>query len=451
MFAVRWLLLVVILPVGAADLFAAPPQPLIRRPGGNPSGLEDRKENRQAALARHSQAFRRLRRIDAQAIAKALPADTAFIDILEYRDTKPDPKRKGGSWGQRRFLAFMVKRDKKPVVVPLGAAEPIERAVHAWRKPLQARPPGKFDRKEADELSKRVWLPLAKALGDVKTVLISPDGVLHLFPFAALPGKRPGTCLIEDVAIGYTRASWLLDEPGREVKSEGLLLVAEADDGKPAGKTSWKARAGAKQEAAGAVAAFRAAFPKARTRTLIGAKADRSVVLAALEPAKGRRWRYLHLATRGVFRAGSTDVLKRNPLLASGMALAGASKDAETGVLTAEDVAGLDLRGVDLVVLSADESARGVCAGGQGMLGLVSAFHEAGARNVLGNLWRIDGEAAKMLVTRFYDGLWRKKLPKLEALRQAQLFVIRNPGKVRPGAKASPPLWWAGWVHSGRP
>src|SRR5262249_32758527 len=142
------------------------------------------------------------------------------------------------------------------------------------------------------------------------------------------------------------------------------------------------------------------------------------------------------------FSGGLLDAYEQNPLLASGVILAGADKADAAAVLTAEEVAGLDLRGADLVVLSADESARGVGGPWQSPTGLARAFHEAGARSVLANLWRIDGEAARVLMTNFYDGLWRKKLSRLEALRQAQLFVIRNPGKVRPGAKVSRPLWW---------
>jgi CHAT domain-containing protein len=71
---------------------------------------------------------------------------------------------------------------------------------------------------------------------------------------------------------------------------------------------------------------------------------------------------------------------------------------------------------------------------------------------VISSIWRIDDEAAKVLMIHFYEQMWRKKLPAREALRQAQLYVLRNPKKVHGNVKApagSPPLWWAGWVLSG--
>ena len=55
----------------------------------------------------------------------------------------------------------------------------------------------------AAELHRRLWKPLQPHLVDAKTVLIAPDGILNQFPFAALPGQRPGSYLLEDLAIGY--------------------------------------------------------------------------------------------------------------------------------------------------------------------------------------------------------------------------------------------------------
>ena len=90
----------------------------------------------------------------------------------------------------------------------------------------------------------------------------------------------------------------------------------------------------------------------------------------------------------------------------------------------------LDLRGCELVVLSACETGLGEAEDGQGVLGLQRAFQAAGARAVVASLWKVDDAATGVLMERFYTNLWDKKLPKLEALRQAQLAVLNDPGLV---------------------
>jgi CHAT domain-containing protein len=92
----------------------------------------------------------------------------------------------------------------------------------------------------------------------------------------------------------------------------------------------------------------------------------------------------------------------------------------------------LDLRKMNLAVLSACESGLGETAGGEGVYGLVRAFHIAGTRNVMASLWKVDDEATAALMVLFYRHLWgRKPLPPGEALRQAQLALYRNPQHVK--------------------
>ena len=104
--------------------------------------------------------------------------------------------------------------------------------------------------------------------------------------------------------------------------------------------------------------------------------------------------------------------------------------DREDGILTAEEVQSLDLRGTDLVVLSACETGLGEGEYGQGVMGLQRAFQAAGARAVVASLWKVDDAATTVLMEQFYTNLWSKKMPKLEALRQAQLTVLNDPGLV---------------------
>jgi CHAT domain-containing protein len=238
--------------------------------------------------------------------------------------------------------------------------------------------------------------------------------------------------------------------------------------------------------------AFRASHARATARLLEGEQGNRDKVLRELDGAKeAQRWRYVHLAThaycgapeqtaaRSAFRGApgareSDDfILRQSPLLLAGVILAGANRSPSKGALTAEEVCSLDLRGCDLVVLSACETALGKQVSGEGVLGLQRAFHLAGARSVVSSLWSVHDEATQALMRRFYEQLWGAgKLTKLEALRQAQLAMLRqglrdpqlvrgvfNPktgaGKtkrtpaVRDGGGRLAPAYWAAFVLSG--
>jgi CHAT domain-containing protein len=224
-----------------------------------------------------------------------------------------------------------------------------------------------------------------------------------------------------------------------------------------------------------------------------GSEAGTAQLLSDLPQA-----RWVHLATHGFFAdARMRSILQmderlfeqrsrgergapgaRNPLVLSGLVLAGANLPAPTdaeallhsdgGILTAEAIAGLPLDGLELAVLSACETGLGEVAGGEGVFGLQRAFHLAGARTVVASLWKVDDRATQILMAEFYRNLWEKKRSKLEALRQAQLTLLhrfdRQTGKLRgldeievspkpanpkETSAGAPPLYWAAFVLSG--
>jgi CHAT domain-containing protein/tetratricopeptide (TPR) repeat protein len=123
-----------------------------------------------------------------------------------------------------------------------------------------------------------------------------------------------------------------------------------------------------------------------------------------------------------------------SPLLRSGLALAGANvwlrfesppREAGDGLLTAEDVAGMDLHGTDLVVLSACETALGDIRVGDGVIGLQRAFFIAGARTLVMSLWKVPDLATCLLIHRFYQNLLARQQRCDQALREAQHY-LRN-------------------------
>jgi CHAT domain-containing protein/tetratricopeptide (TPR) repeat protein len=466
--------------------------------------MEEEKEALEEKMARTSKDFRSLRRqrkIKGDEVTKSLPVGVGLVELVEYAHYLNRPIRKGHDRFESRLLAFVLVRDQPIRCVALGAIEPIARAVAKWRRPMQTVPPGVPDTGAAAELRRRVWLPIARWLGSaVNTVLVVPDRLLSGLPLAALPGSKRGQYLIEEVTLGTLPSGrYLVDAAGRSdsssSNSEGLLAVGGAAYGKNG--RPWPDLPGSQMEAERIGRLYRERFGARRApRILTGERASKPALagllaLGAAPPA----WRHLHLATHGFFApplaeeaSGPTAAMMnrevayhRNPMLACGVVLAGANRDPQTGILTAEEVTSLDLRGTDLVVLSACQTGLGRKAEGEGVLGLQRAFHLAGARTVVASLWSVSDPATSVLMEHFYSRLWgKKKVSKLEALRQAQLFVLRNPKAVlvraeelrktagaavalrgiskkaallpqgsTAGDTRSHPAWWAAFVLSG--
>jgi CHAT domain-containing protein/tetratricopeptide (TPR) repeat protein len=425
------------------------------------------KDRLEGELARRSQQFRAAKDrlgLTPAAVADALSDDTALVDLLEYTHFSPPERGKGGAQRQLRLLAFVLRKGREPVCVPLGEAGPVRRAVGAWRAEVQRGPAG-ADRtklaRAAAELRRRAWLPLVRHLGGCQTVLLAPDGALCQLPFAALPGAREGTYLLEDYRIGYLASAHQLVDLGRDRDRprrapRGLLAVGGVDYGAGA---AYGPLPGTGPEARRCRALFEKAFPGERADLLAG----RGATAAEVQKACGDGYRYLHLATHGFFEPpdrverlmkgilaqrdreqartlyrDQTATLAGLPLLRCGLALAGANRppdpadpDAPAGVLTGEAVTGLDLRGCELAVLSACQTALGDATAGDGVLGLQRAFHAAGARALAVSLWSVNDAATAVLMDEFYANLWDKNLSKLEALRQAQLAVLKDPDRVR--------------------
>ena len=139
-----------------------------------------------------------------------------------------------------------------------------------------------------------------------------------------------------------------------------------------------------------------------------------------------------------------------NPLLRSGLALAGANAwlggaelppEAEDGLLTAEDVTGMDLRHTELTVLSACETGLGEAHFGEGVLGLRRAFVIAGSKTLVMSLWKVPDEQTSEMMIDFYrrllDGASRT-----EALRQSQLSMRK---------RYPTPFYWGAFICQGEP
>jgi CHAT domain-containing protein len=134
------------------------------------------------------------------------------------------------------------------------------------------------------------------------------------------------------------------------------------------------------------------------------------------------------------------------------LALAGANHressrpEEEDGILTAEEVAALDLSKVDWVILSACDTGVGIIRAGEGVLGLRRAFQIAGAKTLITSLWAIDDEAAQKWMLELYQARFSEELGTAESIRQASLDILQE---LRKKGESTHPFYWAGFVASG--
>jgi CHAT domain-containing protein len=470
----------------------------------NVERLSAEKERLEAELSARSAAYRQARRqVTLEDLQQALPKDVVLVDILQYRHGAPaDKKAAAKKTSEQRLIAFVVRHDGPVARINLGPEQPVSAAIDAWRVTFGMSPPAAAAGKL---LRQTLWEPIEAKLAGAKIVLVSPDGALSRLPLGALPGKEPGSYLLEERTLAIVPVAQMIpeivEEEGRKELTKNLLLLGNIDyDSQP--HQAAPAPAGAKKQFPRALLAglshfdrlsstqgevasieklYRHDFGDEGILTLEEGRATKTAFLT-----EAGKHRYLHLATHGFFveetlpppvtlaQRGSDRFgeMLRGPEataghvgLLCGLALAGANRagratgDVDDGILTAEEIGSQNLDGVRMVMLSACETGLGKVAGGEGLLGLQRSFQAAGARTVVASLWKVPDEATRDLMEHFYENHWEKNMGVLPALRAAQLAMLhegRKRGIVRddePSAaadpKRAPPYYWAAFVLSG--
>jgi CHAT domain-containing protein len=144
--------------------------------------------------------------------------------------------------------------------------------------------------------------------------------------------------------------------------------------------------------------------------------------------------------------------ISENPLIMSGLALAGANHrssatlDQDEGILTAEEIAGLNLQGTEWAVLSACDTGFGEIKAGEGVFGLHRAFQIAGAPTVIMSLWSVQDESARLWMRALYEGRLQKHLSTADAVHAANVSVLNAR---RANGSSTHPFYWAAFVAAG--
>jgi len=422
--------------------------------------LAQEQERVQAELSSRSTLIRQaVMPITLNGVRQALPEDTVLVEFFRYVpfDPKAAPDIQGS---MPQYVAYVLKSTDEPVAIDLGAAQPIEELIPAFRTALSD-PASDYYKEAAKSLFEKLIKPLLPHLTQNERLLLSPDGALNLVPFAALVDERCAH-LLEQFEITYLTSGRDLLRMATETSSrETTMLVADPNYGDPPsgglpveaglepkrsvdldrGGLVFTKLEGATKEAA----ALQSLLKLDARRVLTGDDATEAKLRELHGPG------ILHMATHGFFlndlqmkatlrRFGfgfetAALPLGENPLLRSGLALAGANAryagETDDGILTAAEVAQLDLLGTQLVVLSACETGLGTVQNGEGVYGLRRALVLAGAQTQVVSLWKVRDTAARELMVDYYQRLLQGE-GRSGALRAAQKAMMANPARQHP-------------------
>jgi CHAT domain-containing protein len=364
-----------------------------------------------------------------------MPEESALVEFAVFRPFDPKAERNAEAYGPPHYAAYVIRKHGPPAGRDLGPSRAIDEIIDALRQAL--RDPARADLKQqARALEERVMRPLRESFGDATRLLISPDGDLNLVPFEALVGED-GRYLIEHYATSYlTSGRDLLRLRGASTtQSTAVVVVADPLFGEPGTTTAAKRSSMYFAPLAGTAAearAIKALFPEAVLLT--GRNATKDAVTRLESP------RILHIASHGFFLRQPVD----NPLLRSGLALAGANVSRglrDDGIMTALEASALNLRGTKLVTLSACDSGLGEVWNSEGVYGLRRAFVLAGSESLVMTLWAVSDASSRETMAAYYAGL-RAGLGRGDALRQAKLEMLKRTDRRHP-------FYWASFIQSG--
>jgi CHAT domain-containing protein/tetratricopeptide (TPR) repeat protein len=434
----------------------------------------------------------RLNAADRQHVSQVLTNSDVLVEFVRFfaRDFGAAPRTQGST----HYAAFVLEGGKPDSVrlVDLGEAESIDELVFQFRTSISS-PPTWFSRvvegmrrrfrpDHGARLRSKIFDPLNLGSSRNQRLFLATEGTLAWIPFEALPGN--GNHLIDDYRISYLSA-------GRDLLRFGLTAPVAAGDALVMANPNFDLRDG---DASTRTATDRHTETQSRDLTpsiyfppleKTRAEGERISGMLGVRPflwdaaveghlKASRSPRVLHLATHGFFLPNQPPVANasrqssatagwigegrtrltgpsiENPMLRSGLALAGANtwlargstpSDAEDGILNAVDVSSLDLAGTDLAVLSACETGLGAAHVWEGVFGLRRAFALAGARTLVMSLWKVADEQTAELMLDFYQRLLSGR-PRAEALRCAQLELRKS---------YRSPFFWAAFICQGEP
>ncbi len=426
--------------------------------------------------------------LDIAAIISGIPKNSALVEFMEYGHYVPETDST-----IPRYLALIITRDNDPRIIDIGNVEDINAGVseysrHMYRIARMRGEASAADKEEyqyiSSDLFQALWEPLRQHVSQKEMLFICPDGLLNMFAFGTL--LDGDTYLIERVNIHYL--SSCRDIPRLNtpcIPGKGLIAFADPDysvrDMVGCGEKNRMPDSDENDDDNG-LRGFRFNCKGMEDISLKRLPGTRREVRSLVKTIKGRSDipvteyydacasedkikteapgnRYIHLATHGYYIENTCQIESEtnirysgeNPLLLSGLFLAGANSDArqadvplgEDGILTAMEVSALNLQGVDLVVLSGCETGLGEIKTGEGVYGLRRVFQIAGSRTVICSLWPVNDITTAEILSKLYDASDVAIADKMYRVTNDRISQLRNEGK------SDHPFNWAGFIATG--
>ena len=318
------------------------------------------------------------------------------------------------------LYVFLVTKTSMKILVAPGKPEDLFKKILAVRKQITTGESGAPLTKNLVSLYDTLITPLEAEIAPFKVLAFIPNGLLYYLPMQALAKKNAAGevhYLIEDKQVVYLTAADVMNAvqpPDQDKARDGMVAF-----GNPAGANLPSAEEEVKDIAQ--------VFPS--TEAIFGPQ----VTKKALETEDKLSKRIVHFATHGILNA--SDPLESYIQLAK-------SDSPDASRLSLGEIGGLPLDKVDLVTLSACETAIGNKEpdGGE-VTTLAHAFSSAGATTVLASLWSVGDESTKEFMVEFYRQLAAGQ-SKATALQSAELKLMKNP-------KFARPLYWAPFILMG--
>jgi CHAT domain-containing protein len=439
--------------------------------------VEHALETKLAALSAAYRGYLATGNVSASTLSHLVPGNAAAVEFVRFE------KDVHSSKGVTAYLAVVLRAGVRPTVVDLGDGGPIDTAVQRYRELVDLPPSRMEDTHELDQyraaarqLSASVWAPLVPLLDDAHLVIVAPDGSLNLVAFGTLVSE-PGHYLIEEKTIHYVSAlrdlvrfeqdyspgvgllamgnpDFDVLSPERSVKPKAAAveMVSRGDEreARPRcrdfAQRNWPALPATASEVRAVTAGWRQSV-KEPANLLLGMQASEGRFKADAPSS-----RVVYFATHGYFLTDCADDLNGAidaPLLRSGVLLAGANRHGknaeEDGVVTAHEIATLDMEAVEAVVLSGCETGLGTVQDGEGVYGLRRAFLMAGARHVVSALWRVPDLATAVMMAGLYESNTLSLGARIRAAQLERLASLRQLGQ------SDHPAQWGAFIVVGDP
>jgi CHAT domain-containing protein len=443
--------------------------------------LEEKVAKQEREISKHSKAFSDFnRRFNLKDVSSALKGDEVFVDIarVPYFSTYTN------QWTDSvKYLVFI--HDAKDSLVDyrfIDNGKELEGDVFSDYKIDCSNQANATDLKNALYYNS-FWKPIADKIGSSKTVYVSLGGVYNNINLNTLYNPETGKYLVEEkdirivnnardfilskeqAARTYTSTSTALygfpDYNGIETitkdTTDYLSLTRDLDPLWIDSLTRGGLKAAPLPATKIEVEQIAKSFEENgwQVSEYLGDKASETNIKQEESP------RVLHIATHGYFfddiptdKSNNERFLGmdrqrvvQDPMLRSGLLFTGANKtlqgekvDGENGLLSASEASLLNLRGTELVVLSACETGKGEVKNSEGVYGLRKAFSDAGAANTIMSLWKVDDKVTQEFMTRYYEIWLNEKTSIREAFNRTQLVIK---------AKYPQPYYWGAFVLVG--